>query len=201
MIFAKNIIKIFFFFLIFIISSYLIFDIYKIVNKNINSDQYVISECPDGEKIRINDTNNIPSIFKAEKFERAIVTKVIDGDTIELGDCRVIRYLGIDTPETVHPEKPIECFGPESSEYNKKLVHGEKILLFKGKKDKDMFGRYLRYVVVRNSGNFVNNDLVKNGYAIVYEKYKDDNDFDVYENLVYAMKNAKDKELGLWSDC
>ena len=201
MIFAKNIIKIFFFLLIFLISSYLIFDIYKIVNKNINSDKYVISECPDGEKIRINDTNNIPSIFKSEKFERAIVTRVIDGDTIELGDCRVIRYLGIDTPETVHPEKPIECLGPESYEYNKKLVYGEKILLFKGKKDKDIFGRYLRYVVVRNSGNFVNNDLVKNGYAIVYEKYKDDNDFDVYENLVYAMKKAQDQELGIWSSC
>ena len=197
----KNIFIIFFALFIFLIAAYLIVDIYKLISSNFYSDQYAISKCPDGKKVRIKNTSNIPSSLKSIKYERAIVTKVTDGDTIELGDCRVIRYLGIDTPETVHPGKPIECFGPEASKYNKKLVLGKKILLFEGKKDKDVFGRYLRYVVVVDSGNFVNKDLVNNGYATVYEKYKDDNIFDVYTDLVYAMDNAKEKKIGVWSEC
>jgi len=201
MMIRKNIFIIFFALFIFLIAAYLIVDIYKLASLNFYSDQYAISKCPDGEKVRIENTSNIPPSLKSMKYERAIVTKVIDGDTIELGDCRIVRYLGIDTPETVHPGKPIECFGPEASKYNIKLVLGKKILLFEGKKDKDVFGRYLRYVVVVDSGNFVNKDLVNNGYATVYEKYKRDNHFDVYESLVYAMNNAKDQKLGIWSEC
>jgi len=197
----KNIFIIFFALFIFLIAAYLIVDIYKLISSNFYSDQYAISKCPDGEKVRIKNISNIPPSLKSIKYERAIVTKIIDGDTIELGDCRVVRYLGIDTPETVHPGKPIECFGPEASKYNKKLVLGKKILLFEGKKDKDVFGRYLRYVVVADSGNFVNRDLVKSGHATVFEKYISDNNFEVYQDLLYSMSIAKKNKIGIWSKC
>ena len=57
------------------------------------------------------------------------VERVIDGDTIELKNGDIVRYLDIDTPETVHPSKPIECFGYQASEKNKTLVEGEQVVL------------------------------------------------------------------------
>ena len=51
--------------------------------------------------------------------EQALVLRVIDGDTVELEDGRVVRYFGIDIPETVHPNKPVECYGPESADRNR----------------------------------------------------------------------------------
>ena len=62
-------------------------------------------------------------------FEEALVVRVIDGDTVELENGERVRYLGIDTPETVHPEKPMECYGPEASERNKELVEGKVVSL------------------------------------------------------------------------
>ena len=144
---------------------YLSNDVYHLALMKINADEYAISKCPDGEKIRIKNSTNLPLAFQSLKYEVGIVTEVTDGDTIELGDCRRIRYLGIDTPETVHPDKPLECYGPESSNINKQLVLHKKVLLFKGNKDKDMFGRSLRYVVLVENSIFINDYLVENGFA------------------------------------
>ena len=162
---------------------YLSNDVYHLALMKINADEYAISKCPDGKKIRIKSSTDLPLGFKTLKYEVGIVTEVTDGDTIELGDCRKIRYLGIDTPETVHPEKPVECYGPESSNINKQLVLGKKVLLFKGNKDKDMFGRSLRYVVLAENSIFINHYLVENGFAEVYEKYIEDNIESIYDNL------------------
>ena len=62
-------------------------------------------------------------------FEEALVVRVVDGDTVELENGDRVRYLGIDTPETVHPDKPVECYGPEASERNKELVEGKTVSL------------------------------------------------------------------------
>ena len=180
---------------------YLSNDIYQLTLMKINADEYAISKCPDGEKIRIRNSTNLPLTFQSLKYEVGIVTEVTDGDTIELGDCRRIRYLGIDTPETVHPEKPVECYGPESSDINKQLVLGKKVLLFKGNKDKDMFGRSLRYVVLAENSIFINHYLVENGFATVYQKYIEDNIESVYNNLKEAELKAKQKNIGRWGEC
>ena len=63
-------------------------------------------------------------------FEEATVSKVIDGDTVKLQDGRIIRYLGIDTPESVHPSVPDQCYGDEASDKNKELVLNKKVILF-----------------------------------------------------------------------
>ena len=60
-------------------------------------------------------------------FEDVLVVRVIDGDTVELENGDRVRYLGIDTPETVHPDKPVECYGPEATERNKELVEGKTV--------------------------------------------------------------------------
>jgi len=78
--------------------------------------------------------------------ERAKVIKVVDGDTIKLEDGRAVRYIGIDTPETVHPSKPVQCYGKEASDKNRELVEGKEIELEKDVSEVDKYGRLLRYI-------------------------------------------------------
>ena len=70
--------------------------------------------------------NNSGGTFDGLEYEKVYVSRVVDGDTIGLDDGRKIRYLGIDTPETVHPSKDVQCFGPEASKINKELVLNKK---------------------------------------------------------------------------
>ena len=91
------------------------------------------------------------------------VIRVIDGDTIELANGERLRYNDIDTPETVHPSKTIECYGPEASAKNKELVEGKIIFVELGNPKKDKYGRLLGYVYVNEL--FINAELVKGGYA------------------------------------
>jgi len=180
---------------------YLSNDVYNLTLMKIFPHEYAINECTNGEKIRIKASADLPLEFKNLTYEVGVVTDVTDGDTIELGDCRKIRYLGIDTPETVHPEKPIECYGPESSNINKQLVLNKKVLLFKGNKDKDSFGRYLRYVLLAENSIFVNQHLVENGFAKVYTKYIEDNIEPVYKKLQESEIEAKQNSIGRWEKC
>ncbi|HSP54769.1 MAG TPA: thermonuclease family protein, partial [Dehalococcoidia bacterium] len=73
----------------------------------------------------------------------ATVTRVVDGDTIEVeinGETRKLRYIGINTPETVDPRRPVECFGHEASDYNRRLVEGKTVGLEKDISETDQFG-------------------------------------------------------------
>src|SRR3990167_1293984 len=76
------------------------------------------------------------------------VVKVIDGDTIEIDGGARVRYIGIDTPETVSPTSAIECYGKESSNKNRELVEGKTVRLEKDVSEIDKYGRLLRYVYV-----------------------------------------------------
>jgi len=76
-----------------------------------------------------------------------------------------VRYLGINTPESVDPRKPVECFGKEASLKNKELVLNKKVVLEKDISEIDKYGRLLRYVYV--DGIFINLELIKQGYAQV----------------------------------
>ena len=136
-------------------------------------------------------------IKKTEKQELLFkVIKVIDGDTIKLENGEVVRYLGIDTPETVHPSKPVQCFGKEASAKNKELVEGKLVKLEKDITDRDKYGRLLRYVWVGDL--FVNDELVRQGYAYVYT-YPPDVKYT--EQFVQAQKEARENNRGLWLGC
>jgi len=131
-----------------------------------------------------------------EEEKTYLVTKVIDGDTVAIEDGEVIRYIGIDTPETVHPSKPVECFGKEASNKNKELVEGKRVKLEKDVSETDRYGRLLRYVWVGDI--FVNDYLVRQGYAYVYTyppnvKYS--------EQFVQAQQEARENNRGLWEGC
>jgi len=98
-------------------------------------------------------------------LELAQVDRVIDGDTIELSDGRKVRYIGIDTPESVAPRKPVECFAKEATNRNVELVAGQTVSLEKDVSETDRYGRLLRYVYVHDV--MVNQILVSEGYAKV----------------------------------
>lgn len=126
------------------------------------------------------------------------VTRVIDGDTIEVlidGEKKTVRYIGINTPETVHPSKPVECFGVEASNKNKELVAGKNVKLVKDVSETDKYGRLLRYVYV--DGVFVNHYLVFNGYAQA-ASYPPDVAYN--EDFRSAQQDARISEKGLWGD-
>jgi micrococcal nuclease len=132
----------------------------------------------------------------ARDFETATVARVIDGDTVELGNGERVRYIGIDTPETVHPEKPVECYGPEATERNRELVEGKSVELLGDGPDRDGFGRLLRFVFV--DGTFVNAELVWEGFAHA-SSYGDETRFD--QTLVQLERSARESNRGLWATC
>lgn len=127
------------------------------------------------------------------------VTRVVDGDTIDVaidGKTERVRYIGIDTPETVDPRKPVQCFGVEASRKNKELVEGKMVRLEKDITDRDRYNRLLRYVWVGDT--FINQELVAQGFASSYSyppniKYQD--------LFVATQKKAREEGLGLWSAC
>ena len=129
-------------------------------------------------------------------FERAQVVRVIDGDTIEIASGEHVRYLAIDTPQTVHPEKPVQCYGKEASDRNKELVEGRKVKLLREGEDKDKFGRLLRYVFA--DGILVNAELVWEGYA--YAKSYDIEP-SLYQVMVQLERSAREAKRGLWAAC
>jgi|GEM_PF-628842 len=124
------------------------------------------------------------------------VKRVIDGDTIELENGEVVRYIGINSPETVRPEYPVECFGGEASEKNKELVLGKRVVLKKDISEKDKYGRLLRYVYVGDI--FVNLQLVEKGYAYAATFPPDVKYSSIFLN---AQKKAIENNFGLWRSC
>ena len=154
-----------------------------------------------GCSIEENSTSGTEISNKEQKLENNSlnliqyeVTRVIDGDTVELKNGERLRYNDIDTPETVHPSKPVECYGPQASAKNKELVEGE-ILVELGNPEKDRYGRLLGYVYIDDL--FVNAELVRGGYAEV----NSGNPGSKLSNLLDIEKNAKKSMNGLWGAC
>ena len=121
---------------------------------------------------------------------------MVDGDTINVlidGQDYRLRYIGIDTPETVDPRRPVECFGKEASERNRQLVEGKTVGLESDVSDTDRFGRLLRYVWV--DGQMVNATLVEEGYAHASTYPPDVR----YAKLLAALQaDAREAGRGLW---
>jgi micrococcal nuclease len=128
--------------------------------------------------------------------DSAVVKRVIDGDTIELESGQIVRYIGIDTPETIHPLKGQECFGREATQRNRELVEGKVVRLEKDVNETDRYGRLLRYVWVEDQ--LINLQLVEEGYALARSYPPDIAKQDL---LRQAEAQAQELNLGLWASC
>jgi len=128
-----------------------------------------------------------------------IVTRVIDGDTIVVfvdGQLVTVRYIGIDAPETVHPNLGVQYFGPQAKEKNRQLVEGKVVFLVKDVSETDQYNRLLRYVMVGSLyGQFVNDELVRQGYASA-STYPPD--VACAESFLAAQHQAAADGIGLW---
>lgn len=156
------------------------------------------SETKEAEEMVVEETEEVNTEVQAENMMESlsVVERVVDGDTIELENGEKVRYIGIDTPETKHPNKAIQCFGVEAAVQNKELVEGKAVRLEKDVTDRDRYGRLLRYVYVGEK--FINYELVRQGFALVYT-YPPDVKYN--EVFLEAQKQAREEKLGLWNMC
>jgi micrococcal nuclease len=130
----------------------------------------------------------------------AIVTKVVDGDTVRVSSNNkeeTIRMIGINTPETVDPRREVECFGKEASNRTKELLTGKQVVLESDdtQDSRDRYGRQLVYVWL--DGVNINKQLIAEGYAYEYtyeQPYK--YQFEFKEAQLLAQETKK----GLWAD-
>lgn len=132
----------------------------------------------------------------------ARVERVVDGDTIvaRVGARREkVRLIGINTPETVDPRRPVECFGAEASARTKALLpQGEALRLERDVEARDRYGRLLAYVYRARDGLFVNLALVREGFA---EPYTFPPNVAHVEEFVAAAREAREAGRGLWGRC
>ena len=129
----------------------------------------------------------------------AFVTRVVDGDTIEarIGDrIEDVRYIGVDTPETVKPGAPVQCFGPQASAFNHRLVERRQVRLVFGLERRDVYGRLLAYVHLGD--RFVNASLVRRGLARSLTIPPNDRFAPLFRRLELGAARAG---RGLWGAC
>lgn len=158
--------------------------------------------------LTLHEYNNVvfhwPYTMEPVNPVEAIVVKNIDGDTIKVrinGDEETIRMIGVDTPETVHPSKPVEFFGKEASEFTKSLCPtGSKVYLTFDWDPRDKYDRMLAYVWYQRDNQWIlhNLNLIFNGYGHAYTVFSFDKE---YMNLfMQAEQQARQKAYGLWRD-
>jgi micrococcal nuclease len=127
------------------------------------------------------------------------VIDVVDGDTIEVayeGGTEDVRYIGVDTPESVKPDTPVQCYALAASHFNERLVEGERVRLVFDAEQRDVYGRLLAYVYVGD--RFINAALVRRGYARTLEIEPNTRFAGVFDRLEQEAANAG---RGLWGEC
>ena len=125
-----------------------------------------------------------------------LCTRVVDGDTIIVdmnGKEERVRLIGVDTPETVHPNKPVEYFGKEASEFTKNMVEGKRVRLEYDWQRRDKYGRLLAYVYLQD-GTFLNAEIIKQGYGFAYTRFP----FKYLEEFRQYEREARENGRGLW---
>lgn len=139
-----------------------------------------------------------PCLCELQKTTRAKIARVIDGDTVVLADGSVVRYLGVDTPETKKRGVSMQYLGLEAAAANKKLVEGKMVKLVSDIEDKDMYGRLLRYVYVSPTESgaevLVSEELLKRGLGRTYVT----DTTTKKAQMCRAEEEAKQAKLGIW---
>ncbi|MCA9301440.1 thermonuclease family protein [Candidatus Nomurabacteria bacterium] len=136
---------------------------------------------------------NTPGLYTVTKFD--------DGDTIQVdmeGKKETVRFIGVDTPETHDPRKPIQCFGKAASNFTKSTIDQNRVRLESDPtgSNRDRYQRLLRYVYLPD-GTLVNLKIIAEGYGFTVTAFP----FTKMEEFRLAQKNARIQNIGLWSKC
>lgn len=140
------------------------------------------------------------SLTLPERLERAVVINVADGDTIEVslgGVIERVRLIGVDTPETSHPSRPVECFGREAAAFTRAMLDGRTVLLEAdpSQDNRDRFNRLLRFVW-RPDGRLVNYEIIAQGYGFEYTFRAP---YRYQAQFREAERAARAAQAGLWA--
>lgn len=163
-----------------------------------------IVEKKDGKWVSVSsDEVDEPSCYKdiSNEKEEVIFNKCVDGDTVKVtvdGEVKTVRFLAIDTPESVHPTKEVEEFGKEASDFTCNLVSNAKKMYLEYDKNsdkEDKYGRLLAYVYADDL--MVQKELIKKGYAEVAYLYAD---YTYTSELQDLQEVAKKQKVGIWGD-
>ena len=144
----------------------------------------------------------VPVSYPVEDFTGDVaykVIRVIDGDTVKIdyrGKATNVRLIGVDTPETVHPNKPVEEYGKEASNFTKNLLQGESVYLRYDVERTDAYGRLLAYLYRAPDGLFVNLEIVRQGYGHAYTRFP----FKHMELFRHYGNRARTAGKGLYGD-
>ncbi len=142
---------------------------------------------------------NSDSVPSGASSIAATVTRTVDGDTVRValsGGSDTVRLLGINTPETHHPTKGVECYGPEASAYTDRILTGRRVELELDVERRDRYGRLLAYVSV--DGHRFNDELLRQGYARLLVIPPNGAHARVMLEEELAAKRAR---RGLWGAC
>ncbi len=128
------------------------------------------------------------------------VSRVIDGDTLDIvvaGEARRVRLLGVDTPESVHPTNPVECYGPEASAFLRELVEGRSVR-WATDPSQDAVDRYDRWLALvwLDDGTLVNHELIAQGYATAFNTRSPHAHSAAFRE---AEEQARTAGLGMWA--
>jgi micrococcal nuclease len=139
------------------------------------------------------------------------VVRAVDGDTLEValegGETETVRLIGVDTPETVKPDTPVQCFGPRASAFEHRTVEGHRVRLLVGVEPRDFYGRLLAYVWVEgrpsaSTGDprkrFLEAELLRRGLARTLTFHPNDRFAARFERIA---QNAARAGKGLWNAC
>jgi micrococcal nuclease len=123
------------------------------------------------------------------------VTRVIDGDTIVVDGVGAVRLIGVDTPETVDPRRPVEYFGKEASDFTKQLATGKRVRLEFDHDRTDRYGRTLAYVYLQPENLLLNAEIIREGYGFAYTQFP----FRMMEQFRALEREAREAGRGLWT--
>ncbi len=147
-------------------------------------------------------TSGPPLVVTPGQRVSARVVRVVDGDTIHVRAGRTaeetVRYIGVDTPESVKPDTPVQCYAKVAGHRNATLVAGRAVTLVVGAEPRDRYGRLLAYVFRAEDGRFVNAALVEGGFARTLTIPPNDR----YAARFAALQaGARAADRGLWGRC
>lgn len=123
------------------------------------------------------------------------VERIVDGDTLVLARIGAVRLIGVDTPESKHPLKPVERFSKEATAFLERLAHGQEVRIEYDQTPRDRYGRLLAYLYLPD-GRCVNAEIIRQGYGFAYVKYP----FKYMDAYRALEREARDAGRGLWAD-